>query len=328
MPNLTSWIITDFKIGDKNLCRGIAQKLSFPYKEIEVSPPFPWSLMMPYVPFIPPWHKPSCTQSPITKPFPDFVIASSRVAFNYITTIKKQAPHVTTIFLKNPYVKNKYIDLIWRPEHDFISTPAPKGTFTTLTAPNQLSPETLKTNKKNPWRNLPSPFFGCLIGDPFRFFPSPQEAMQSFIAQFDVFSLSTSGTFIITTSRRTPPEFTSFLQHYLQDKKLSYLIIPPSDYNPYLDILTFCDAFIVSGDSHNMISEALITGKPLHIIQSPYEKEKLRYFTKRLFEIGVAKPLASPFTSYKYQPIDATLEICQRLLERHNINKRNKGADI
>ncbi len=68
--------------------------------------------------------------------------------------------------------------------------------------------------------------------------------------------------------------------------------------NPYLGILACAEAFIVTGDSLSMVSEACVTGRPLFIFATPkVTPEQYRIFHQTLYKRGAARPLSRPSAS-------------------------------
>ena len=59
--------------------------------------------------------------------------------------------------------------------------------------------------------------------------------------------------------------------------------------NPYLGILAHADCFIVTGDSVNMVSEAIATGKPVHVFKDFGGSKKFDRFHTSLEKLGVTK---------------------------------------
>ena len=54
--------------------------------------------------------------------------------------------------------------------------------------------------------------------------------------------------------------------------------------NPYLGILALADRLIVTGESISMISEALVTGRPVHVLPLEGHGERHDAFLTRIVE--------------------------------------------
>lgn len=84
--------------------------------------------------------------------------------------------------------------------------------------------------------------------------------------------------------------------------------------NPYRGLIARADHFVVWGDSHSLISEALYSGKSIHIVSS-YEDDKLR-------NRGYATPFATAakqgrFSTKAITPPDTTGDVAQAIINEH-----------
>jgi hypothetical protein len=71
-------------------------------------------------------------------------------------------------------------------------------------------------------------------------------------------------------------------------------------------MLAWADAFLVTGDSVNMICEAAGTGKPVHVLPLPGGRERSRIFHELLRERGITRPFSGTIESWTYPPLDET----------------------
>lgn len=87
---------------------------------------------------------------------------------------------------------------------------------------------------------------------------------------------------LLTTSRRTPPEVTGYIQRSFESVDWCPLYVDPDipieiD-DPYQAILALSDILIVSADSFSMVCEAASSGKRVYVIKFTH---KTRYLPKR-----------------------------------------------
>jgi mitochondrial fission protein ELM1 len=85
-------------------------------------------------------------------------------------------------------------------------------------------------------------------------------------------------------------------------------------------MLGLADAILVTADSVNMVSEAIATGKPVHVIELPGRPGKFREFHRSLFERGLTRPFRGRIESWSYVPPTETERAARevmRRLERH-----------
>ena len=74
--------------------------------------------------------------------------------------------------------------------------------------------------------------------------------------------------------------------------------------NPYFGILAHADSLIVTGDSVNMVSEAIATGKPVYIFQLSGGNSKFDLFHKRLQELDKTRIFEGQIEHWQYPGTD------------------------
>lgn len=313
------WILTDGKMGDRVQCLGVADRLGVTAEEKIIKPGKPWEWLMPRGP-IPPHHHPTRAGSPIAQPYPDVAIATGRRMVPYLKALKKAAGDRTlTVFLKDPRIGTSAADLIWVPRHDRLRG---KNVLVTDTGPHPLTPAALEkaaTARPHAWNDLPGPRLGLAVGDPVSGARDRTQALEAFLRQID-HAKETAGSLIVVQSRRTPDDVMIAISQRL--KGFPHWIWSPEDENPYRALLGFCDMLAVTGDSHNMVSEAVATGKPVFPIRPNSLNPKLAGFLDRLEQAGIVRPFEGALKPYRYDPVDATDliagEIRLRFSKLHN----------
>jgi mitochondrial fission protein ELM1 len=304
------WVMTDGKIGDLVQCRGVARRLSTHVEERIVAPKAPWDWFSPRGP-IPPADRPTQPGSPMAGPFPALVIASGRRTVPYLRAIKRANPATFTVFLKNPRIKDAAIDLIWAPVHDDISG---GNVFCTDTGPHPFTQDVLDTaveRGKARFAALPAPRIGVILGGDsgaVRYDPAHAQTCATAIAR------GVAGhQALIVPSRRTPEALSAAVRSALP--KAWYW--DGSGANPYLEVLTTADQLIVTGDSHNMVSEACLSGAPLHVFRPEKLQPKLTRFLDRMEERGALKTLLDTADAFATTRIDASQEIATEIARRY-----------
>ena len=112
---------------------------------------------------------------------------------------------------------------------------------------------------------------------------------------------------LITGSRRTGAANIELLEKALEGQPA--FISDGSGDNPYFGMLAHADAFIVTCDSVNMISEACSTGKPVHVVMLPTPgrrangRDKFSRFHRRLQESGRIRAFDGRIETWTYEPL-------------------------
>ena len=110
--------------------------------------------------------------------------------------------------------------------------------------------------------------------------------------------------FVITASRRTPPEALVAFKIALGETP-AYFWNGLGD-NPYLGFLGLADFLLVTTDSVSMISEALMTGKPVYTFDLHSSSRRLDNFISFLKSQGLIRSFQGDFEEFSYpRPQDA-----------------------
>lgn len=298
-------------MGDLAQCRGVAQALSATTSEITVEPG-PVAALFQSMRADTQFHE----QLDRITDAPDIVLASGRRAVPYLKATKtKWGDHTVTVFLKDPRTGTQAADLIWVPEHDRLRG---KNVLVTQTSPHRhtKTEQTEAAKRLLPQlsaANLARPWLGVLLGGATKKVPYEEATVAAFIAALKTASTNAGGV-LITASRRTPPALieaakTAHANVWLWDGGSG------EDENPYPGMLGACDAFLVTGDSHNMVSEALSTGKQIMVFRPAGLPAKFSGFLNQMTTSGhITAPAPTDFAHIQ-EPLDATPVIASRIRE-------------
>lgn len=304
-------ILSDGKMGDLAQCRGVASALTAAENVTEyvVQQGVVGSLPFKNMP-LPRREK----HVVFAKAEPaDIVIASGRRTVPYLRALNREATNqVFKVFLKDPRYNYDVIDFIWAPAHDGLVGP---NVLSTDTSPHILSPKRLEEARKSAgerFAEFDPPILGLILGGNSKAVTWDEDAINRFTASLG--AIPSESAVLVTPSRRTPGALLSKVQQSLEKKK--HWIWDGTDENPYGQILALADRLIITGDSHNMVSEALATGKPVHVFRPPGLHKKLHAFLDGLEEKEQVHDLSKGFSANQAEPIDATHEIAAELLRR------------
>ena len=288
LTGLKAWILTDGKAGDLVQCSGIATQLGLSAEERIIQPGIPWKWLLPWGP-VPPGHRPHSPDSPLKPPFPDLAIASGKRMPAYLVLLKRASAGATfTVFLKDPRIHPSCADLVWVPWHDRLRG---ENVIVTDTAPHNIRWDTLVKLRQQPpgeWSNLPSPRVGLVIGDPLSRARSQQAALNHFIGQVEQLKKQ-AGSLLVVKSRRTPAMLMEMLRQQLAD--VPHWIWTGEGENPYMSVLACSDVLAVTADSHNMVGEALVTGRPVFAMRPLALNPKLGRFPGQDGTAGVTEAI-------------------------------------
>lgn len=296
--------MTNGRRGDIVQCRAAAESLSDAIIEKRLAPHPPFRWLAPYGP-IDPFEK-----SLIAPPYPDLIIASGRHSVPYVKSIQKAtAGKCRAVFMKYPGCDVSSLGLAWMPDHDQRHGP---HIINTLTSPHLVTPERLqnyKTNIDPRIKALPGPRLSIILGGNSKHVTFNAAAIADFCRPLK--ADLPFGSILVTGSRRTPRALLDAVQAAIAPRP-AFLWDGSGD-NPYFSILANSDALLVTGDSHNLVSETLTSGKKVYVYNPPGNPAKFNWTLSKLEEKGLIQPHGSPLQAGKTSSFDATPEIVSKI---------------
>ena len=268
-------------------CVGLAEKLGLAPTIKRISPRFPWSFLPPQL-----WAKPFIAAGPagdkFQPPWPDILISSGRQTVALALAIKKVNPATFSVQIQNPTMALNRFNIVIAPQHDQL---VGDNIVSTTGALHRVTEERLKSAQKEfftEYADLKKPLIGVLMGGSNQTFRFTEAKGKQFLSLLREVLNTSGGSLIITPSRRTDPQILKIIKEGLPDADTK--IWDGKRDNPYFGILALAEALITTGDSVNMISEAIATGKPVHIFQLSGGNKKFDRFHKGLQELDKTRP--------------------------------------
>ncbi|HEV3043090.1 MAG TPA: mitochondrial fission ELM1 family protein, partial [Roseiarcus sp.] len=200
--------------------------------------------------------------------------------------------------------------------HDRLSGP---NVIATLTSPHPFTTARLTALRETPDPRiaaLPAPRASVLLGGPsgaHAFPPGDLERMARAVA-----AIASQGHSVMATpSRRTPPALIEAVRTGLAgaDPTRVFLWDGAGD-NPYGHMLAHADAILVTGDSVNMIGEAVSTGAPVFIFAPSGGGGRIGDFIAALEQAGAVRRFDGRLSRFAYEPIDSSAAIAKAIAGR------------
>ncbi len=303
-------ILTDGKMGDLVQCRGVAAELSTPeyIREQVVTPNWLTALPLPNMPL-----SAVDRQQDFFALDPDIIIASGRRAIPYLKAFANNpAKKAFTVFLKNPRFGRKTFDFIWCPTHDGISG---ENIFSTLTAPHVFTQQVLEDAKKSGKQRFglnDEAVTGIILGGNSGSVDWDSLMTVSFAAPLA--QIDTSRKLLVTSSRRTPLNLKHAVELALKNHDCWFW--DDEGENPYSEILAVADQLIVTGDSHNMVSEAVATDASVYVFRPRELHKKLVRFLDSLKQETRICSNIGELDQTQVRPLNATPKIAAEIVRR------------
>ena len=314
----TCWVMTDGKAGMEVQCVGLAEALGFEprIKRIQVTKPWRW-LPPQWVPD--PLGTIGPKRDPLAPPWPAVLIASGRQTVAPSMAIRRASGGRTfTVQIQNPVVGPAAFDVVVAPRHDRLTG---DNVIETIGGLNRVTAARLSAAaaKFGPaFAHLPRPLIVVALGGNNRAYRFTRAIARRLGANLARLCRAEGAGLLVTTSRRTDPGTLTLLRAALNGCAAE--IWDGAGENPYLGYLGLADAFVVTGDSVNMVCEAATTGKPVYLVELAGGSAKFARFHQVLRRAGVTRPFAGRLEHWNYQPVRDTettaAEIRRRLAAR------------
>ena len=261
MSNPRIWVLLGPRTGDNNQALALAEGLGLPFetRTLAYNPLQALSV----------WLPPTAltldrgSRSHLRPPWPDLVIAIGRRSVPVARWIRKQAGGRTRLVrIGHPRVDPKLFDLV-------ITTrqyPVPPGDNVLLLplAMSRFEAPLQPTAEETEWlANLSSPRRLLAVGGATKYWSLSAGRITNAAVKLQ----QREGSLIVATSRRTEPEVAKALRGALTPG--SRLVDGAVPRFPVL--LDAADEIFVTGDSVSMLSEAILTGKPVGLV--PIEQD-------------------------------------------------------
>jgi mitochondrial fission protein ELM1 len=264
----------------------------------------PWRFLAPQLWLLPHWAA-TRESDPLGPPYPDVIVACGSKSIAPVLRIRRKARGRTkVIYVQDPTLDPARFDLVVAPMHDRLSGP---NVLVVRGAVNRVTPERLAGEAARfagRFDHLPRPRVAVTIGGNSAAYRLTPAAIDRLCAELAALCRRDGAGLMVTTSRRTGPQAEAMLRARLKD--LPAWFWDGTGDNPYFAFLAMADYVIVTGDSVNMVSEALVTGKPVLVAHLEGGTPKFRRFHDDLEREGLTRPFRGRLETWTYTPLDDT----------------------
>lgn len=201
---------------------------------------------------------------PLTPPWPDLVLLAGYRSVSVARWIKRQSGGRTRLVtIGRPRAPLRVFDLVITTAQ--YGLPARENVLHNTLTLNRFDPVRLK-QAAAAWQenlaHLPRPWTALLVGGDTRRHTVDADWARQLAETVRARRARVGGSLLVTTSPRTPAAVADVLQAQLPEPMHFFRWRADAD-NPYPAYLALADAFIVTGDSASMLSEACWTQKPV-----------------------------------------------------------------
>jgi mitochondrial fission protein ELM1 len=279
------WVLTTGEAGMRSQAIGLAAAVGLPIEEKRIGLRRAWTwlpgglLPVPLLALAP-------SSDPLAPPWPRLIVGCGRRSIGIALTLRRLSGNRTfAVYVQNPELGRHSFDMVVALPHDGVTG---DNVVTVETAMHPVTEAGL-AEARAVWapRLAPdaAPLVGVLLGGDngsYRLTPGIVEQLIRIIRGAHA---ARGMRVAVTPSRRTGAEAKQALHAALAAEPWAYLWDERGD-NPYFGILAAADRLIVTGESISMISEALATGRPVHVLPLAGRGRRHDAFLRRMIDAG------------------------------------------
>jgi hypothetical protein len=319
----TAWVVTEGHAGHRSQALGLAEALGLDTVDKRVIGRQPWRSLPPRL-----WLGRvgfrGLAGDRLAPPWPDVVVSCGRQASVAACLVGRASGGTAfTIHVQRPALAPRAFDVLVVPRHDGLAGP---NIVVTEGAMHRVTRAKLADAAERfaaRYERLPRPRVAVLIGgsnDRYRLTAARMRALAEQLA-----GLAEGGAgLMVTPSRRTDPEAARILADALAG--LPADIWDGAGENPYFGLLALADAILVTRDSVSMTSEAVFTGKPVHVIDLEGRSRRIELFQEHMRAKGCTRRFTGALERWTYQPPDDTAMAAARI--KPLLEARLQGARL
>ncbi|WP_417512902.1 mitochondrial fission ELM1 family protein [Minwuia sp.] len=298
----------------ENQCLGLAETMGADPEVKRIAVRNPWRSLPPQL-WLRPFQALSDTSDPLQPPWPDLLIATGRQTVALSTAIRKASEGRTfSVQIQNPVVTPSNFDMVVAPQHDRLRGHNVIETFGALNRVSAAAIATAAERFSGGVSHLPRPLIVVLLGGDNKVYRMTEASCRDLAAKLRNLCESSGAGLAVTPSRRTGAVNEKIIRDALAD--LPHVWHEEGQPNPYLGWMGLGDAFVVTSDSVNMVSEACGTGKPVFVHDLPGGNAKFERFHQALREAHMVRPLDGQLAHWTYPVLDDTAKVAAIVKQR------------
>jgi uncharacterized protein len=311
------WVLTTGEAGMRSQALGLAEAVGLPIEEKRIVVRRPWaSLPGGLLPMPLSALDPSGDQ--LLPPWPRLIVGCGRRSIGAALAVKRLSRGRTfAAYVQNPEFARAKFDLVAAMPHDRVQGP---NVVEVPTALHRVTPERLAEARAD-WRSRlcadGRPLLGVLVGGNNGNYRLTKSIVKRLIRVLRKAHAEHGMRAVVTPSRRTSDTAKEAIRAALAAEPIGTLWDETGD-NPYFGILALADRLIVTAESISMVSEALATGRPAHVLRLHGQGARHEAFLERIIAEGLVSPIRRDDLDWSFvgrRPIYPAAEPAQRIRE-------------
>ncbi|HNR92264.1 MAG TPA: mitochondrial fission ELM1 family protein [Dokdonella sp.] len=271
----TAWAISDGAAGNERQALALAGALCSDPCNVHIDIDAPWRWLAPRLVA---GSRRAVHGQGFAEPWPALAVGCGRLAALATRGLAGWAGgRCLRVQILDPRIHPRHYDLVVAPRHDDLVGP---NVIVTTGALNPIDDAWLAAARTRftAFGALPAPRTAVLVGastDAQAIDTGYVDALQAELSRLHA---RDGGSFLVTTSRRTPAALAAGLRNTFARWPGLFWAGDADGVNPYAGLLAWADRIVVTPDSVNMLSEACATGVPVHsLVRTPLHGKLARF---------------------------------------------------
>lgn len=277
------WVLLYSRTGDNNQALSLAQSLGLPYEAKMLR--YNWlrgfgRYMGPSLLTID-----GASRQSIRSPWPELVVTIGRWSVPVVRAIKKKSDGRTkVVFLGNPRINPGNFDLVLA-TRDYLD---PRGDNVVVVPLPMALPPAVSNEDDEPesMGELPHPRTLLLIGAPVKYWDLTESYLHRATLNLVKKANAADGSILVSGSPRTPDSLMLAAERALVDARHGWMA--RSRRGGLNQLFEAADEVVVTGDSMSMVTEAVLTGKPVGILPLELSEKGSRKLGAQVAQDGSA----------------------------------------
>ncbi|HJT99225.1 MAG TPA: mitochondrial fission ELM1 family protein [Rhodanobacteraceae bacterium] len=319
---VSCWVLSDGAAGNERQARALAAALGGGIRVVRLHVREPWATLAPRLVIGARSAIRDAAGDPLAPPWPDIAIGCGRRAALATRALRDWSEGRTfTVQILDPRIDPRAFDVVVAPQHDRVRG---DNVIRSIGALNPVDAAWLQAGRAAfpAFGELAAPRTVVLVGATNAAQRIDRSYFDTLLERLAAWHAHDGGSYLVSASRRTPPEIAAHLRSAFADWPGIFWSYPDDGPNPYAGFLGWADRFVVTPDSVNMISEASATGKPVYTFAPRAITGKLARFHAELRASGHLRMLDAVSERPQAAPLDETRAIAEIVRERWLASKR------
>jgi mitochondrial fission protein ELM1 len=324
------WVMPNNRPGDDAQVYALAEELRLPFETRKLVYNWRFWLGGRYMGASPISVEKELRERTLVPPWPDLIILVGRRAVPVARWVQKQNGGKTRLVLVgHPRVTPDYFDLVFTTRQ--YCTPAGASMRELPVAMSRYRQPVKPSKEEDGWlASLPRPHLLLMLGGKTRHWQMRPRSIADKAAQLARRAQDAGGSLIVARSARTSEEILEAIEERLDHSGCEWRVVR-HDFPRFAALLQDADELFPTADSISMISESIITGKPVGVVPAEMNwvgwlalgarvrernrKRDLRRFWNYVIGEGLAGTMEEPLASSTPNPVTAAAREVRALLE-------------